>query len=277
MEHKISITSQSGIEHYYDHFAFCRGTADKRDTPCRMPTLEDAKEFIELRKKFANKEEWVNRLAERKAALRLRDLEQDYDWRDKIANPTGTFKGLFSPDDKALLPTKFFDILPQSMSLLHKNELSPVSNGEGFGLITLGTAVMLTPFKYNNIVTERWERQLYFVQDNESSRWGVLRYHKVSTRGGRLRVGIFDTSVWVLDELLPCIADEIFEDEICTDCSPTLFWAFRKADKYGIITPFGHTEPVFDSYETDWENCQFILRKGDKTVRMSYSLEEVSE
>ena len=29
--------------------------------------------------------------------------------------------------------------------LLHKNELPPVYNGEGFGLFALGTVVMLTP------------------------------------------------------------------------------------------------------------------------------------
>lgn len=274
---KISITSPTGLQHYYDYFAFCRGTAERSRFHCKIPTLEEAREYITLRKKFADEREWDNSLAERKAANRLRYLEQNYDWRDKIANPDGRLKGLFSPDGIPLLPTKFFDILPQSMTLLHKNELAAVSNGDGYGLITIETSVMLTPFKYNNIITERWERQLYFVQDNETSRWGVLRYHRVSTNRGVRRAGILNTSVFVLDNLLPCIADEIFEDEICTDCSPTLFWVFRKADKYGIITTFGHTEAVFDSYETDWQHCQFILHNGDKTIRMTYFLEEVSD
>lgn len=262
----FSITSAEGMKRYYDPMVFCRWCiASERQELRRQPTVEEAEEYLRLR----NTEKY-----EKKERRNLYRLENYYDWRDIVTGCEGS-QGLVSPDGKLLLPEIFQTVLRQSVSMIRLDDLIPVSNGEGFGLAHTGESpVMLTRFKYQNILIERWEHEFYFVQSKETGKWGALEHSfeyssKFDVRG-RKRPHF----VKVLKEALPCDYDEIYEDEICTDCSPTLFWVFRQGDKLGILTKFGHTEAIYDGYETDCVNAGYTLYCNGIQMVIKHSLFE---
>lgn len=160
----------------------------------------------------------------------------------------------------------YYDFQPCSEESISRDELRVVSNGESYGLALPGAEpMMITPFKYQAVIAERWGHRLYFVQSKDTGKWGALRYG-IETPPKDIR-NLFHSAPG-LTELLPMEYDELYEDEICTDCSPTLFWVFRKGDKLGILTDFGHTEAIYDGYDTDWENLSFTLyRDGNPTIK----------
>ena len=267
---QFSITSGEGKSHYYDPMIYCRECCSSGNPKLRnQPTPEHAKEYLSLRgadkcNAEFGKMNWNS----------LNLYEHRFDWRDIVTGSEGA-QGLISPEGKKLLPEIFQTVRRQSISIIHSDDLIPVSNGEGIGLaLPSDKPVMLTPFKYRNVITERWEHEFYFVQSKETGKWGALRY-------GNEFASTFDKSikkrpdfVKVLQEYLPCEFDEIYEDQICTDCSPTLFWVFRKGDKLGILTEFGHTEAIYDGYETDCVDAGYTLYCNGIQMVIEHSLSE---
>jgi len=160
-----------------------------------------------------------------------------------------------------LLPNNFEDVFIQFDAVNDKPDFVPVSNGKGWALISLGPSpVLMTEFCYAAIIPERWERKMFFVQDNNSMKWGVLRTVRQSTN-----VNLHDTKSLVTIELLmPCIADDIYEDELMTDCEPTTFFMTRIGDKIGILSDFGYSQIIYDRYETDDTDCKFRLFQNDR-------------
>lgn len=63
---------------------------------------------------------------------------------------------------------------------------------------------------------------------------------------------------------MPCIADEIYEDELMTEEAPTIFFMTRIGEKIGILTDFGYSKIIFDTYKTDDEKCTFRLIRNDR-------------
>lgn len=76
----------------------------------------------------------------------------------------------------------------------------------------------------------------------------------------------------LLELLMPPIADEIYEDELMTEEEPTIFFMTRRGDKIGILTDFGYSDILYDTYETDDDKCTFRLIRNDRkrARRVSY-------
>lgn len=68
----------------------------------------------------------------------------------------------------------------------------------------------------------------------------------------------------VLEILMPAIADEICEDELMTEDEPTTFFMTLRGNKIGILTDFGYSDIIYDSYEADNTNCSFRLIRHDR-------------
>lgn len=117
----------------------------------------------------------------------------------------------------------------------------------------------MTPFKYNVVIPERWERQLFFVQDKETLKWGALRVVYPFLNGKR-----YKDKLPLLETLMPAIADEIYEDELMTEEEPTIFFMTQRGDKVGILTNFGYSDIIYDSYEADDGECTFRLIRNDR-------------
>lgn len=179
---------------------------------------------------------------------------------------------LVSPDGTLLLPEKFVDVSTQFEASKHYLKFVPVSNGDGWGLVSLSIPhIMATDFIYNAVITERFEHSIYFVQDKKTLKWGalVVKYPSINAECSKRRSSLSRIDIPAITELMPPIADEIYEDELMTDCSPTLFWMTRVGNKIGILTPHGYSKIIYDAYETlDNEYLFRLTRNECKRVKL---------
>ncbi len=53
---------------------------------------------------------------------------------------------------------------------------------------------------------------------------------------------------------MPPIADEIYEDEYCEEDSSQVFFMTRIGEKVGILTNFGYSDIIYDTYEETKRN-----------------------
>ena len=262
----FSITSDEGKKHYYDPIEFYKAFGDSVPVKRKEPSVEEALEYIALLKEERQGKRWE----EINGWRRLEKFTRHFDWRDIVTETEG-LKGLKSPDGNILLQDIFNDVMQQTNSIQYGLEPVPVSNGEALGLaIPAKEPVMLTPFIFQDIILERWEHAFYFVQSKETRKWGALKF--INERTSNIRPWRRKNNQWVraLKMALPLDFDEIYEDEILTDCSPTLFWVVRKNDKLGILTPYHHTEAIYDGYDTDWQKCSFKLYRNEVVTELPY-------
>ena len=256
-----SITSEAGQKDYYEHLNHCRGCFDNTNTLI-VPTREDAQEYMRLRE-IENKLYCCTDKESRKLLRQLKIYEAQYDWRPRKSGDD-TFVGLISPTGEQLLPDSFADVFTQFDAISCKPIFVPVSNGEAWALVSLSNPhVLMTDFQYNAIIPERWERSLFFVQDRETKKWGALKVtypflHKKP----------YGDCLPLLETLMLPIADDIYEDELITEKEPTLFFMTQRDDKIGILTDFGYSDIVYDSYEADNTKCTFrLIRNYCKRAR----------
>lgn len=188
-----------------------------------------------------------------------------YDLRPRRTEAYGSY-GLIAPDGAQLLPEIFADVFTQFDAVNHPLKFIPVFNGEAWGLVAnTSPLVMTTDFIYNKILPERWEHSIYFVQDKETLKWGALRVAYPQTNGLK---GKFP-HVPMLKQLMPPIAEEIYEDELMTDCAPTLFWMTRIDEKVGILTPHGYSKIIYDKYVPNPEEWNFrLIQNGKKRAKL---------
>ncbi len=251
------ITSEVGQKCYYDHLDYWR-VCYKNTDPLIVPTQEDALEYVKLQAE-KDKFYFLDDKESRRKKRQLETYDTRYDWRPKKSGDD-TFVGLISPTGEQLLPNSFADVFSQFDAINSKPEFIPVSNGEAWGLISLtNPPVLMTDFKYNAIIPERWERKIFFVQDGETLKWGALRISYPFLSRKR-----YKDSLPVLETLMPAIADEIYEDELMTEDAPTTFFMTGRGDKIGILTDFGYSDIVYDSYETNNDKCAFRLIRHDR-------------
>lgn len=236
----IPVTTLKGQRDYYDHMNYwhsCMQNTNLRITP----TEEDSKEYLTLKNE---KPSLFGNLDERKRYRKLQAYENNYDWRPKKSGETH-FIGLVSPTGEQLLPNFFEDVFTQYDAINNMIHFIPVSNGDGWALVSLGTApVLVTEFRYNAIILERWEQRIFFVQDKETMKWGALRAIWQSTND---RPGDKHTLI-TIEHLMPCIADDIYENQLMTDCEPTTFFMIRVGDKIGVLTDWGYSKIIYDRY-----------------------------
>ena len=259
------ITSEEGQLHYYDYMNYwhsCYVNTNLRIAPTRA----QAEEYIKLREE---KPSLFGDLTERKQYKKLKTYENNYDWRPKKSGDIH-FIGLVSPTGEQLLPNIFEETFTQFDAMTDKPKFIPVSNGKGWALASLEpTTTLMTEFLYNAIIPERWERKLFFVQNKQTMKWGVLRSICQSTNHNPQHRHYLTT----LESIMPCIADEIYEDEILVDDPeelPSLFFMTRRGDKVGILTDIGYSPIIYDSYEVDTDECSFQLIRKDRN-RVKYA------
>ena len=189
----------------------------------------------------------------------FRVYDSQYDWRPQKSSDD-IYVGLISPTGEQLLPNSFADVFNQFDAINSRPFFVPVSNGEAWALVSLSNPhILMTAFQYNAIIPERWERRLFFVQEGETLKWGALRvsYPFLNKRH-------YNDSLPLLETLMPTIADEIYEDELMTEDAPTTFFMTRRGNKIGILTDFGFSDIIYDSYEADNTKCTFQLIRHDR-------------
>lgn len=260
------ITSEEGQRDYYNHLVY-RNNCSQRITLRKTPTKEDATEYLKLKKE---KPSLFGSRTERKKFHKLQEYENSYDWR-AIKAGQKHFVGLDSPDGKQLLPNIFTDAFTQ-FNVISKApyflpispQFVPVSNGKGWALVSLGLPpVLMTEFKYNAIIVERYEQRMIFVQDIQSKKWGALLIVTETTND----FSRYRHTLSTLETIMPCIADEIYEDEIMVDDPeelPSLFFMTRIGDKIGVLTDFGYSKIIYDTYECDSSKCSFRLIRHNR-------------
>ncbi len=250
------ITSEVGQKDYYEHLNYWRVCYDNTN-PLIAPTQEDALEYMRLQE-IGNKLYCCTDKDSRKKLRQLEIYDTQYDWRPRKSGDD-TFAGLISPMGEQLLPDSFADVFTQFDAINSKPIFVPVSNGEAWALVSLSNPhVLMTDFQYNAIIPERWERRLFFVQDRETQKWGALKITHPF-----LNKKYYNDCLPLLESLMPPIADEIYEDELITEDKPTLFFMTQRDDKIGILTDFGYSDIVYDSYEADNTKCTFRLIRND--------------
>lgn len=251
------ITSEVGQKGYYDHLDYWR-VCYKNTDPLIVPTQENALEYLKLQAE-RDKFYFCDDKESRRKKRQLTAYDTRYDWRPQKSGDD-TFVGIISPTGEQLLPNSFADVFTQFDAINSKLEFIPVSNGEAWGIVSLTSPpVLMTDFKYNAIILERWERKIFFVQDRETLKWGALRISYPFLNRKR-----YKDSLPVLETLMPTIADEIYKDELITEDTPTTFFMTRRGDKIGILTDFGFSDIIYDSYEADNNKCTFRLIRQDR-------------
>ena len=255
----LPITSIEGQEHYYDYMNTWNSCVVNNNERIR-PTREQAEDYMRLREENPS---LFGDIQERNRYEKLQVYENRYDWRP-IKSGEKHSVGLVSPSGEELLPNIFEDVFTCFNSMTGNQKIVPVYNGEAWALATLDKSpVLITDFRYNAIVPERWERNIFFVQDVETMKWGALR--KMWSRTNcMLRSG---HRLMTLEEVMPCIADEIYEDELLVEDPeemPSLFFMTRVEDKVGILTDFGYSPIIFDTYEADTDDCSYRLIRKDR-------------
>lgn len=134
-----------------------------------------------------------------------------------------------------------------------------LSNGERMGIVSVcGNPVAMTDFRFRDVIVERWGGGIFFVQDADTGKWGVysMTYPRMKRRDIRHWL---DNRIVGLKEILPTIADEIFEAELYTDCAPTTFWVARQGETIGIITRWKATGIIYDSFTGNDEDMEVTL------------------
>ena len=140
-----------------------------------------------------------------------------------------------------------------------RGRFKAVSDGDKMGIVSVGDhPVAMTDFRFSNVMVERWDGGLFFVQDADSGKWGAYSITFPRKNRREERRGI-DGKIVGLKEILPTIADEIFETELYTDCSPTTFWVARQGDKIGIITRWNATDIIYDSFSGNEDDIKVTL------------------
>lgn len=255
------ITSEEGQRDYYNHLLYCNNHG--QDTILRKtPTKEEATEYLKLKKE---KTSLFGSRTERKKFHKLQEYENCYDWRPAKSG-NAHFIGLDSPGGEKLLPNIFTDVFIQfdAIDIFKRPAFVPVSNGKGWALVSLGLPpVLMTEFKYNTIILEHYEQNMIFVQDKESKKWGALRIVTETTND----FSHFCNALSTLETIMPCIADEIYEDEFMVgdpEESPSLFFMTRIGNKIGILTDLGYSKIVYDTYECDNSKCSFRLIRHNR-------------
>jgi hypothetical protein len=144
--------------------------------------------------------------------------------------------------------------------------LVPVSDGDRWALYAPGEhPIPVTDFIYSSIIVERWGNPIFFVQDPDTRKWGALG---ISIN---LRHTPSEEKTFNVKEIMPMIADDIYEDEMMDGCGTYRFWMIRSGDKVGLLTTDWHSDIIYDSYADDSETLSFTLLKGDTRRTISFS------
>lgn len=251
------ITSGDGQKDYYEHLNYWR-VCYQNNNPLILPSQEDVQEYMRLRK-IENKLYCRTDKESRKMLRQFRVYDSQYDWRPRKSGDD-KFVGLISPTGEQLLPNSFADVFNQFDAINCKPIFVPVSNGEAWALVSLSSPhILMTCFQYNAIIPERWERRLFFVQDKKTMKWGVL-----SVAYPFLHVKPYKDCLPLLETLMPPIADEIYEDELTAEDHPMTFFMTQSDGKIGILTPFGYSDIIYDSFEADNAKGTFRLIRNDR-------------
>lgn len=169
--------------------------------------------------------------------------------------------GLLTPDGRELLPAKFNDIFIQFDAINNIPDFIPVYNGKAWGLISLSSPpILVTDFKFQKIIPERWYYNIYFVQEIETLKWGALKVECPST----MKPKRLWSDIPLIKEIMPPIVDEIFEDEILVECSCFIFYMLVKDDKIGILNDKEYTDITYDYYVVDAQNMKINLYCGNE-------------
>ncbi len=251
------ITTEQGQRNYYNHMNYWRNCISN-DNKCLLPSVHEALEYIRLKDE---KPSCYGDLESRRKYLKMKLYDSRYDWRPTKSSD-GHFTGLISPTGEQILPGFFADVFTQFDAINNPPDFIPVFNGEAWGIVALSpNPTLMTEFKFKTIVPERWERNILFVQDAETKKWGAFStiWQQTNSRPSM--------SMKTLEVLMPCIADDIYEDELMVDDveeSPSLFFMTRIGNNIGILTDFGYSPIIFDTYETDDNEGTFRLIRNDK-------------
>lgn len=251
-----AITSPEGQKGYYEHLDYWRSCV--RQTNRRIsPTKEEAEEYLRLK---AENPSIFGDSEMRKKYYKLDHYNRHYDWR-----PTKTgdakFVGLISPTGDQILPNHYADVFTQFDALNNPPRFIPVSNGKSWVLVSLTSPqILMTDFTYKSILPERWEGKIFFVQDEKTMKWGAFAVEWPSLNENKR----YKNTLPRLYQLMPCIADEIYEDELVTEEEPVVFFMTCKGDKIGILTDFGYSDIAYDTYQTDDEHYKFRLISNDR-------------
>ncbi|MCH5327864.1 MAG: hypothetical protein J1E02_02490, partial [Coprobacter sp.] len=187
-----------------------------------------------------------------------------YDWRPrKHIDKKGV--GILTPDGRELLPAKFNDIFIQFDAINNIPDFIPVYNGKAWGIVSLSSPpILVVDFKYQKIIPDRWNYLTFFVQDKNSLKWGALGMHNPQTNDIK--------HVWydipTVEEILPPISDEIFEDEILEECFCRTFYMLVKDDKIGVLNNHGYTDIIYDYYVVDDSNMGIRLYCGNECKKI---------
>ena len=252
------ITTEDGRREYFRHKDYNRCCCANKRKLIIKPTPDEAAEYLKLEAKYVCGIVGNNR----KEYARYHELKNNYDWRTQLTE-RGDSYGLVSPTGNIILPPIFQDVFTQYDAIFSLPYLIPVYNGEGWGLATPGIEPLLVvDFKYSAIIPERWGKTIFFVQERETRLWGALQIEWTTSTHPRNRTYMYIVSR--LSELMPPIAEDIYEDELITECSPIIFWMIRKGDKVGILSDCGYSEIAYDSYESDDDHLTFRLIRNDR-------------
>ena len=253
------VTSLQGQKTYYDHLNYWRSCCQNNNHRI-LPTIEEAEEYRNLKKENPS---ILGGLQMRKKYRKLKEYENNYDWRPTKSG-TPHHIGLVSPSGDQLLPDIFEDVFTEFDTQSDDLKFIPVSNGDGWAIASLGSnTVLMTEFRYNAILLERWERTKFFVQDKETLKWGVLR--TICQPSNNKPCGRHYLAT--IEPIMPCIADEIYEDDFMvedTEEMPSLFFMLQVGNKVGVLTDFGYSKIIYDTYETNSEECSFRLIRNDR-------------
>lgn len=268
------ITTQSGWSHYYDHLKYrSRIYAEHPPVLRKTPTINDYEEYMAL-KSMAPGFNGLTGAKLNKVRKKLAEFEADFEWRDQLVTSKGGDEcGLISVTGKTVVPRCFSEIRERPNTIFNKDPFIPVRKNENWGIVTTGdSTVCVLPFKFQNIITEHWNKKLFFVQGRDS-KWGAYRilnnFDNVS----------FESVINILsiEPFVPLEYDVISEAELEDTCAPTPYWVIHKDDKIGIMTEFAYTPAVFDFIKPIHEDCEFCFVKGDKRIRLGfYDIERVA-
>lgn len=94
-------------------------------------------------------------------------------------------------------------------------------------------------------------------------KWGALRSIWQSTNAKPRDKHTLVT----IESLMPCIADDIYQDEFMVDDPdemPSLFFMLRRENKVGVLTDNGYSQIIYDSYDANSKDCSFRLIRNDR-------------
>lgn len=250
------ITSSEGQAHYYEHLNYIR-TWTRSINKRILPTTKEADEYLRLK---AENPSCLGDLEMRKKYNKLNMYDNRYDWRPQKSGSDG-FYGIVAPTGEQLLPEMFVDVFTEFDAINKKSDFVPVFNGEAWALVSLSTPpVIMTDFIYNAIIPERWGRSLFFVQCKKTMKWGVISINCPMLNINRR----FKDRLAGVTILMPPVADEIYEDELMTEEAPISIFMTRIENKVGILTDFGYSDIIYDTYETDDDKMTFRLIRNDR-------------